>query len=736
MDSVAFTGDYASLQGKPAIPTIVVDSDLSENSNNPISNKAVYNGLHTKADKKTTLAGYGISDAYTKSEIDILNTEQKQELDEIIEEQDRKIEALNGNDVIVVTELPSALEAENDKIYRLRGVDSYTDYMLNSTGDALVPIATYSFPGLDDEPVENSENPITSGGVAKIVNSETNNKHKFYLTDSYGGVIAVFTSDNILNLFYDFSAKVAKFNDIRINDKSVVIIDNQNKKEIQQVYCDDYDGILFAIDRQGKTFGFKNGKSIYDLNISKDAEMHTACNFYSSNKKRTQIISCTDTHETIEAFERFIEALGDFESPDCGIYLGDIINYDGAYQVKTMEHFSNLIRNARKPVYYLCGNHEAGQNRRAILGTTSQEQLYEWFIKPAVENHWLLYGEYDEQTNPKGEYIENKLYYCHEFADGTFLICLYPFDDGNVIASQTQNITLKDGTNVTDTVYWRPIAYSDSYELITAKNYVVGDRVNLNNYNLYSFECIEEVTIKKIRWGNSSVEDVDYYPRYKSIRANKWLSNMQLRWFCKKLEYAAEHNLTVLIAQHMPFSTKGIEITDSPFSMGGEANYKSNDNRYNDSNIDVIADIVDACMNKRPIDISLFPESTIRNGIIDNTTSIPGFRFIYDFSNSEGSLQKVFHLCGHYHTGGLYRHSTYNQKALVQDGGRTTVIDADPEMNNGIGKSLNQNNICFDRLNVFTILNEGIHVTRLGSEYTNRIIDNHLVSRDNVIIPF
>ena len=87
---VATSGSYSDLSNKPSIPS--VDSTLSSTSTNAIQNKAVYSALsgkanssHThaisdvtslqttldsKASRATTLSGYGITDTYTKTEID------------------------------------------------------------------------------------------------------------------------------------------------------------------------------------------------------------------------------------------------------------------------------------------------------------------------------------------------------------------------------------------------------------------------------------------------------------------------------------------------------------------------------------------------------------------------------------------------------------------------------------------------------------------------------------------
>lgn len=50
--------------------TVTVDGVLSATSTNPVQNKVITVALAGKADKATTLAGYGITDVYTKTESD------------------------------------------------------------------------------------------------------------------------------------------------------------------------------------------------------------------------------------------------------------------------------------------------------------------------------------------------------------------------------------------------------------------------------------------------------------------------------------------------------------------------------------------------------------------------------------------------------------------------------------------------------------------------------------------
>lgn len=62
--------DKAKLDGVATGATkITVDAVLSSTSSNPVENKAVNTAIAVKADKATTLSGYGIIDAYTQSEV-------------------------------------------------------------------------------------------------------------------------------------------------------------------------------------------------------------------------------------------------------------------------------------------------------------------------------------------------------------------------------------------------------------------------------------------------------------------------------------------------------------------------------------------------------------------------------------------------------------------------------------------------------------------------------------------
>lgn len=88
------------------------------------------------------------------------------DIDNSLNQLNNKINAVNKQDIILVDILPDVATADSKKIYRVVSENSYTDYMVNISGNNWKKLATYSFPGIDDEPTAGSNNIVKSGGVA------------------------------------------------------------------------------------------------------------------------------------------------------------------------------------------------------------------------------------------------------------------------------------------------------------------------------------------------------------------------------------------------------------------------------------------------------------------------------------------------------------------------------------------------------------------------------------------
>ncbi len=125
-----------------------------------------------KANNASTLAGYGIGDAYTKSEVNELVSTPRQEYETVEATQNTS----SVEELLPVT-------GSADTIYRVANWNGseynrtcYTEYTWN--GSTYIPLSVKTI-GVDSEAIEESENFITSGGAYKIkqhsIQNESNN---------------------------------------------------------------------------------------------------------------------------------------------------------------------------------------------------------------------------------------------------------------------------------------------------------------------------------------------------------------------------------------------------------------------------------------------------------------------------------------------------------------------------------------------------------------------------------
>ena len=101
-----------------------------------------------KADKATTLDGYGILDAYTKSAVDAM------------------IASLQQGNVVIVVDHTAVASPQENTIYREPGEQSYTDWMYYD--DHWFALATYTNELETEGPKKGSDKLITSGAVYNI----------------------------------------------------------------------------------------------------------------------------------------------------------------------------------------------------------------------------------------------------------------------------------------------------------------------------------------------------------------------------------------------------------------------------------------------------------------------------------------------------------------------------------------------------------------------------------------
>lgn len=130
--------------------SVTIDSVLSSTSENPVQNKVLYLALEDKADKATTLSGYGITDAYTKTETDSAITAE-------IEKLDVSDSAVAGSYVTAVSE---------------------ADGKISVTREAA-----------DETPTANSKKMLTSGGAKTAIDESAGNVSE----DQYAAIQTLLT---------------------------------------------------------------------------------------------------------------------------------------------------------------------------------------------------------------------------------------------------------------------------------------------------------------------------------------------------------------------------------------------------------------------------------------------------------------------------------------------------------------------------------------------------------------
>lgn len=135
---------------------ITIDKALSSTSENPVQNKVLYLALEDKADKATSLSGYGITDAYTKTETDTAITAE-------IENLDFSDSAVAGSYVTAVSEADGKISVTREAADVTPTANSTK--MLTSGGAKAALDEKQDTLTFDNAPTENSNNPVKSGGV-------------------------------------------------------------------------------------------------------------------------------------------------------------------------------------------------------------------------------------------------------------------------------------------------------------------------------------------------------------------------------------------------------------------------------------------------------------------------------------------------------------------------------------------------------------------------------------------
>ena len=718
----------------------------------------------------------------------------------------------------VLDEIPVA--DRPNKLFRVRNDDNthYDEY--GWTGEAWALLASKDY-GIDDEIVEGTKNNIpTTAAVAALISNYWSTAVdtlgiQFAITDKDGNVLA-YTDSEKFNFLVNIVAKSLNVESLE-GTFSVENLESENNAFANTIvaWTDENYNIILAVTTDYKfisgiinfntlysvvkAYGNRDMSAFYRRNAAIEPILLNDCSKGTSAEK-LQLAITTDTHNNPETFQKTLDAAKDFTSVDAILFLGDQCDNTnsiyGAEGDAYISKYQDLIASASKPLFMMPGNHDVGNYCKTVLQTRDDKLMYERFVKPAVDNGFLLEGEYEENRN----------YYFHDFDNRKVrLIVLYPFEDGNVFDTtywepvtydDTKPILSKGHYNENDIVNiqayteysfkccnengvdviatyssqgytlnpdcWERIPYDNSYpDVVKKESYIVGDVVNVPEYVANSFRCVNDTTVS-----SSTIYDFigsEYVPTYKALRIPMWYSQAQLEWLCDTLEDAGEKGYLCVIAQHYSYMdaySYHEESRTTRFDEGGVVgnyNYRfPEDTNYpnTEKRVEVICDIVNAYQNGASIVIDNLQAISTAAGTRkssdyyrgnDDCSSIPAINLDHTFINSG----PVIFLHGHNHKDTIIRHNVYNQMQI----GFLCNKKTNALTSGNIIRSAYDDNIAGEHVDFVTVYSTNgvmennlgqevpenhIHITRAGNFYSRKIDSNTntLIKKDNEIVKF
>lgn len=418
-----------------------------------------------------------------------------------------------------------------------------------------------------------------------------------------------------------------------------------------------------------------NNDDIIKRNYDKIPMLAASCEFRKSSQtsKDFQIVLVTDSHNDTICTINAIKAANGFKYIDALVHCGDIVAsyFPLGYNANSL--WRNIIYGSIKPCYFILGNHEKG-TYPAIYETPTDQELYEAFIKPMVEDGWLV----------QGEYTANKCYWFHDFTSQRIrLIAIDEYEAPLII----------------DDTYWELIPYNSSlpsYGSMFNESFSEGDEINVTGYSEYSFRAKQDLT-GVYHYNNLG-------PSYKYKRGYRWISQIQAEWFLDKLA-TTPSGYQVIVGCHNPFSDHADVDQTRMFSQKNEwidghgmQNYMTND---------FIADAINAFQTKTnfsTICSSLYPED------------MPSYNVSKDFSSVVG----IFHslIGGHVHQDCVWKHQTYNQYQITPICTNSNQYEQCPNADIRRENSSVKNTIDTDCLTVVSYGSERIGLVKIGVNVT------------------
>lgn len=251
-------------------------------------NVDVVTDISGKADKATTLAGYGITDAYTKTETntklsgkansaDVYTKSQtysKEEVNNLVTTPQQQYVTVTATEQTTdVTDLLPE-EGESDTIYRVGNWDGtqydnsvYSEYAWN--GSTYIYLDTKTTTELDDEPTENSNRGVKSGGVAAVEGFYVDDSEWIrVILDAEGRILAGIKADGTTYM-HDLYSETVDMDWVSERLEEAIREINEEVDEKLALFPDNFENIddpegrtEVTLDSDGRILGYRDSDGI------------------------------------------------------------------------------------------------------------------------------------------------------------------------------------------------------------------------------------------------------------------------------------------------------------------------------------------------------------------------------------------------------------------------------------------------------------------------------------------
>lgn len=249
--------------------------------------------LDAKADTATTLEGYGITDAYTQTEVDALLAD-KADSDDVYTKTEADAllaDKADADDVYTKDEADALLDAKQDVISDLATIRSGAELGATSVQPSDLATAlsakqdTLTF---DTEPTENSDNPVTSGGVYDALQNAGSSDLFIaaYGTTTYAEVVAAYESgkgviairNNALYILANYDSSYAYFGTPYSNNIKWLRVSSSNVWAQGMAYLQITTNLTTSLSSSSTNSQYPSAKAVYDALATKQDTLTAGTN--------------------------------------------------------------------------------------------------------------------------------------------------------------------------------------------------------------------------------------------------------------------------------------------------------------------------------------------------------------------------------------------------------------------------------------------------------------------------